>query len=910
VTTAHGGGTGQGLRYDHPIVGIPGTPQSQAATTTWTWAVLDRPELRERVGAGASGCLIIGAAGVGKTTLARQTIEQSERPSIVVRGIEGLASVPFAALDAARAEQGADLRDGDGDVVRRLRTWLSDLARAGVWVVVDDADALDPPSSGLLSYAAQTEDLHLLVTMRTGHHLPSDLDRVALHQSWANVSIDPWTVAEVRDALTSTLDGPVSLELAQSVHELSGGIPLVARELVFDGIAAERIRFEGGEWRGAPSVGSPESAARLIGRRLPASGPALAVLQMLAIAGQLRPELLDQLAPEDVLIDLDAQGLLEFPTGSALPYVRLAHPMVADALRSGLDAAERRQQLTTLVAASKRLAHPDDSGLLQSLHWAIEIGDELSPDELRTGSALALRHMDYALAADIAGELRRREPTAGAAFVHAVALARAARFDEAMTIADEARALAATTEEVVALARILVRLHSPFGRTIGYVGGRVEQAAVVAAWADARVRGTPFAQLLAAFTAFGAGALTEAVEIADRVAGEATEDAPGIAQEADELLMLIAPIAGRFDIARASQARLGARPPESLHLPALMGSEGAQASLLMYDGHLHEALEADVTSFDLARRALAYDQMMNTAAQRGIRTYLMGDLDHSVEAFELSLQYLVVPSSRTLLVHGILAAAHARRGEMAAALRTLERADLELDTFSSPLLHMDYDHLATYVRAAAGELEPDDARARLRAIADEADALGYQWLHAMTRLSMVRLGVAERADGEALRSTVADVDAVLIRATAAVVVAATDHDVDRLVALADELAAMGAHNIEVDALTAAIVYGASSDDRGGARDAALRQRLDQAVAACTALARPAIPATVGHDDDHGSALTDREREIATLAADGLASKQIAEHLDLSSRTVDNTLRRVYTKLGISKRQQLAGALGR
>ena len=45
-----GGGSGQGLRYDHPIVGIPGTPQPPAATTTWTWAVRDRPELRHRVG--------------------------------------------------------------------------------------------------------------------------------------------------------------------------------------------------------------------------------------------------------------------------------------------------------------------------------------------------------------------------------------------------------------------------------------------------------------------------------------------------------------------------------------------------------------------------------------------------------------------------------------------------------------------------------------------------------------------------------------------------------------------------------------------------------------------------------------------------------------------------------------------
>lgn len=883
-------------------------------STTWSWAVRDRPALRERVGASATGCLIVGPAGVGKTTLARQTIEGSDHPSIVVRGIEGLASVPFAALNAARAEHGGDL-DEDGDVVRRLRTWLSELARDGVWVLVDDADALDPPSSGLLSYAAQTENLHLLVTMRTGHHLPSDLDRVALHQSWASVAIEPWTVAEVRDALATTLDGPVAVSLARAVHDLSGGIPLVARELVFEGIAAERIRFDGREWTGAPSVGSPESAARLIGRRLPTSGPPLAVLQMLAIAGQLRPELLDHLASEDVLIELDAQGLLEFPSGTSLPYVRLAHPMVADALRSGLAEGERRQRLATLVAASRALAHPDEVGVLQALHWAIEIGDDLDADELRDGSALALRHMDYALAADIAGELQRREPSAGAAFVHAVALARASRFDEALAIADEARSLATTTDEVVALARVLVRLHSPFGRTLGYVAYDPTIAAEVAAWADARIGGSPFATLLAAFTSFVAGELKQAVELASQVVEDAPADAPGVAQEADDLLVMMAPLAGRFDIGRASLRRLASRPPGSLHLPALMGSEGARVSLLMFDGMLREALAEDEAAFTVARRALAYDEMMNTSAQRGIRSYLLGDLDHAADALELALQYRVVPTSRTLLVLGILASTRMRRGEVAAALRTLEQADLERDTFSSALLHLDYDNLATTVRAAAGAITPDEARARLRAIAEEADAYGYQWLHAHTRLGMVRLGVAEAVDGDAVRTSAATVDAALIRTTAAVVVAAAAGDLEALVAGADELAAMGARTFEADALVGAIALasarteGSNVPGVAAADDdlsvAALRWRLDRVVAACPGMA----PVRTGAPDGR-AVLTDREAEIAELAADGLPSKQIAERLGLSPRTVDNTLRRVYTKLGISKRRELAGALGR
>lgn len=51
-------------------------------------------------------------------------------------------------------------------------------------------------------------------------------------------------------------------------------------------------------------------------------------------------------------------------------------------------------------------------------------------------------------------------------------------------------------------------------------------------------------------------------------------------------------------------------------------------------------------------------------------------------------------------------------------------------------------------------------------------------------------------------------------------------------------------------------------------------------------------------------LTDREREIAALAARGLTNRQIAQHLVLSVRTVETHVGRVLGKLGFSSRGQL------
>ena len=58
----------------------------------------------------------------------------------------------------------------------------------------------------------------------------------------------------------------------------------------------------------------------------------------------------------------------------------------------------------------------------------------------------------------------------------------------------------------------------------------------------------------------------------------------------------------------------------------------------------------------------------------------------------------------------------------------------------------------------------------------------------------------------------------------------------------------------------------------------------------------------------GERLTRREREVADLAASGASSKEIADRLFLSVRTVENHLQHAYTKLGVTGREQLVEAL--
>ena len=57
-------------------------------------------------------------------------------------------------------------------------------------------------------------------------------------------------------------------------------------------------------------------------------------------------------------------------------------------------------------------------------------------------------------------------------------------------------------------------------------------------------------------------------------------------------------------------------------------------------------------------------------------------------------------------------------------------------------------------------------------------------------------------------------------------------------------------------------------------------------------------------------LTPQERQIAVLLADGHSIRDAAARLFLSPKTVEYHLRKVYTKLGIHSRTELADHLGR
>ena len=177
------------------------------------------------------------------------------------------------------------------------------------------------------------------------------------------------------------------------------------------------------------------------------------------------------------------------------------------------------------------------------------------------------------------------------------------------------------------------------------------------------------------------------------------------------------------------------------------------------------------------------------------------------------------------------------------------------------------------------------------------DALGsgYRFLGAITLSTALRFGAFDRAQdlaqrlSEGLSDPIEPIAAILDFASAAQG-RPTFHVADA----AQRLARAGLVTAAIDGAALVLSRPAPEDVRRRLRSVIgeLTSRVDAPL-----LQKPEAPP-----------LTPREREVAYAAADRLGSREIAEMLGITHRTVENQLHSVYRKLGVTSRVELREAL--
>jgi DNA-binding CsgD family transcriptional regulator len=201
-----------------------------------------------------------------------------------------------------------------------------------------------------------------------------------------------------------------------------------------------------------------------------------------------------------------------------------------------------------------------------------------------------------------------------------------------------------------------------------------------------------------------------------------------------------------------------------------------------------------------------------------------------------------------------------------------------------------------WVEAAEGSVTGAIDRARqAAALAAEHRQWGYE---ANALAAAVRFGDA--ASSGRLTELSRFVDGPRVAAAAAQAAALAVADGKGLVEASRRFEDMGDLLSAADAAAQAAQC-FSDADRVAYLEASARVR--RLHAACEGAMTPALAAAL-----HPLPLTEREREIVSLAANGLSNREIADRLVVSIRTVEGHLYRAGAKLGTSDRGRFAGLL--
>jgi ATP/maltotriose-dependent transcriptional regulator MalT len=271
-----------------------------------------------------------------------------------------------------------------------------------------------------------------------------------------------------------------------------------------------------------------------------------------------------------------------------------------------------------------------------------------------------------------------------------------------------------------------------------------------------------------------------------------------------------------------------------------------------------------------------------------------GQLRAAREALQTSLWTMSesLPSGWVMLVASWLAQAEAASGDndsAAAALVKAEGAKGPQVAVFLPELQL----ARSWERACVGHTTA--AREHALRAAQTARRSGMSAIEMGALHTAVRFG--DRSGCARLRQLAAELDNPLAAASAAHGRGLADHDGDRLDDSAEKFHQLGAAAMAADAYA----HAAREHARAGARLKELESatRAHRLARQC-GLRTPALASLA-----EPLAITDREREIATLVGAGLTNRQIAEQLSLSVRTIDGHLYRIFSKLRIEDRDQLS-----
>jgi DNA-binding CsgD family transcriptional regulator/RecA/RadA recombinase len=835
--------------------------------------------------------VVAGPAGSGKTHLVRHCVAAAQAEGIPIRMLDG-ASWGVVAVDRSEApaavEGRIDAPAGGSPRPIPIRPHTSSPV-----TVVEDVHQLDEHTARALYSACAARTGRWICTMRTGEDVPAPTVAMWADGLAERVDLPPLSRNEIDEILVAVLGGAVDESMTTRLSQRCQGNLLYLRELVLDAVAEGVIFEDGGLWRATHEWRVPPRLAEIIAQSLhKLSTSQRETLETVAFAGSLGSAELDALVRTDEVEALERLKLVRTTMEGRRLSVQVGDPLLAEVLVNDMPGIRARALARHLAELVEATGCRRDGDILKVAMWRLSGGGG-SPATLLAGAKAARCAHNYSLA----GRLVQLAIAEGAGFDAELLAAKLIGLQGGDRECQQALLeLAARTvaEEQQAQVRLALDEHQAIwmGLSSSDESHAAEPGTSQGAGLSAQLRATRAGTLL----------LTDGPRAA-------CAEATALLSDPQDGVRTWAAIVLGYGLARVG------RTQDALEVSAAGLTSHTQlewfsgwdrwwhafnrCEALLQAGRLAEACTLARTRYEAALTSPSPEEQaffgwqlckihteygaLTTAAHYGkVAAALFRDLGRSayVQATQVSLVL-----------------AWARAGHAAHTSRPPADVDLK-DSAIVSLAAVDATRARGWMAASSGD------RSGARELFWAGQQLGAKSGDLVAEASVLHdlVVLGDTSVLGRLRELDAQTDSELVAARTRHAAAALAKDPDLLSQASHGFAQLGARLAAAEAAADAAVRWRQRDQPR--RAAAEERRAHEFLSACEgahALGVEAIGAR--------AVLSPGEHDAAALAVTGRSNGEIAEALQLSKRTVENRLQRVYSKLGITGRDDLAVALG-
>lgn len=817
---------------------------------------------------------LVGIQGSGRSSFLaalRSRLEDLGRTVVTLRGVPSLCQHPFGALFASGIIDPAVAR-GPGGVGEATDALIAATGGSPGVFVVDDGDAVDDVSRGIIDSARRRSGFPVVIVRPLGA-------AIAKTAPGYRIELGALGFGHVQHVIQERLGGAVDITTTAQIFSKSGGIVGLALCIVDIGVKERRIsRASDGRWQATGELWSPALRGIVETFLETLSDEAADTVTMLALIGVADVETARGLLDWGIVEQLENSGLVQFSTSGSRQFLTLTPPIIVDLVRNSPLTA-RRLRLTDLIASRVGVGHP----------IAIAATDSSSHvTSTANNSAVVSRMLQESIRGQvIAAGARWRDfsdPAGAEEYVRILLQAGAPRAD-IQRVYDETDLSDPTDEHVTALAV----LHANW--TFNTLGDVDKAVNMIARHSDLDPdRRDVF---LAAEVVIRTNDQGIPLELTERLQ-RARPSGMRARLSVWEALLYVAVVRGSFTEAGAIFELIAAADPERTR----HSSWALYAYALVGDGKVAESLAISERGMREAHGRLDLDSVRAYGSAAVLSQLFIGDyeaVDRTLETLFSVGEGATMPRGFQISNLSVASVAAFQRGDLELGERyAAEVAQIGVTDGPLPGQNVSWSH--SRMLSAHGDTE-----GAAEALWDSAEQLwdrGAYYSAALAYISSLELVPAtDRLAHACLRISVVEGD--FLRAAESYVRALVIANPDELIVAAHTLQASGRTGYAIGAFRAAQRL----------FEAAERSEDAQCALACVSellLSQGGQSYATATTVAAASLLSERERQVARLAADGMSNTEIAAALVLSTRTVESHMYRVLRKLSLVSRVDLAG----